>query len=145
MWPILAVFSPDCTHSMKGTLVVWRFAIIPPVSSKPSAGFQHSSQGLIKQILPTNARVRTWSLFFSGSKARSRDLKASKQKERNVPLASADVRRGGRLRDEPKECLRRRLRRDPISPLCPSEESTRMDSSRPGYIFFCYVMVMYVQ
>ena len=32
------------------------------------------------------------------------------QRERNVPLASADVRGGGRLRDEPKERLRRRLR-----------------------------------
>ena len=31
------------------------------------------------------------------------------QRERNVPLASADVRGGGRLRDEPKERLRRRL------------------------------------
>ena len=33
------------------------------------------------------------------------------QRERNAPLASADVRRGrgGRLRDEPKEHLRRRL------------------------------------
>ena len=31
------------------------------------------------------------------------------QRERNVPLASADVRRGGILRDEPKERLRRRL------------------------------------
>jgi len=32
------------------------------------------------------------------------------QRERNVPLASADVRGGGILRDEPKERLRRRLR-----------------------------------
>ena len=32
-----------------------------------------------------------------------------KQRERNVPLASADVRGGGILRDEPKERLRRRL------------------------------------
>ena len=31
------------------------------------------------------------------------------QRARNVPLASADVRGGGRLRDEPKERLRRRL------------------------------------
>ena len=31
------------------------------------------------------------------------------QRERNVPLASADVRGGGILRDEPKERLRRRL------------------------------------
>ena len=31
------------------------------------------------------------------------------QRERNVPLASADVRGGGRLSDEPKERLRRRL------------------------------------
>ena len=31
------------------------------------------------------------------------------QRERNVPLASADVRGGGRLHDEPKEHLRRRL------------------------------------
>ena len=31
------------------------------------------------------------------------------QREKNVPLASADVRGGGRLRDEPKERLRRRL------------------------------------
>ena len=31
------------------------------------------------------------------------------QRERNVPLASADVRGGERLRDEPKERLRRRL------------------------------------
>ena len=31
------------------------------------------------------------------------------QRETNVPLASADVRGGGRLRDEPKERLRRRL------------------------------------
>ena len=31
------------------------------------------------------------------------------QRARNVPLASADVRRGGRLRDELKERLRRRL------------------------------------
>ena len=31
------------------------------------------------------------------------------QRPRNVPLASADVRGGGRLHDEPKECLRRRL------------------------------------
>ena len=31
------------------------------------------------------------------------------QRERNVPLASADVREGGILRDEPKERLRRRL------------------------------------
>ena len=33
------------------------------------------------------------------------------QRERNVPLASADVRGGGILRDEPKERLRRRLPR----------------------------------
>ena len=33
------------------------------------------------------------------------------QRERNVPLASADVRGGGRLRDEPKERLRRRLKK----------------------------------
>ena len=32
------------------------------------------------------------------------------QRERNVPLASADVRGGGILRDEPKERLRRRLK-----------------------------------
>jgi len=32
------------------------------------------------------------------------------QRERNVPLASADVRGGERLRDEPKERLHRRLR-----------------------------------
>ena len=31
------------------------------------------------------------------------------QRARNVPLASADVRGGGRLCDEPKERLRRRL------------------------------------
>ena len=31
------------------------------------------------------------------------------QRQRNVPLASADVRGGGILRDEPKERLRRRL------------------------------------
>ena len=31
------------------------------------------------------------------------------QRERNVPLALADVRGGGILRDEPKERLRRRL------------------------------------
>ena len=31
------------------------------------------------------------------------------QRARNVPLASADVRGGGKLRDEPKERLRRRL------------------------------------
>ena len=31
------------------------------------------------------------------------------QRERNVPLASAEVRGGGILRDEPKERLRRRL------------------------------------
>ena len=31
------------------------------------------------------------------------------QRARNVPLASADVRGGERLCDEPKECLRRRL------------------------------------
>ena len=31
------------------------------------------------------------------------------QRARNVPLPSADVRGGGRFRDEPKECLRRRL------------------------------------
>ena len=31
------------------------------------------------------------------------------QRARNVPLASADVRGGGRLRDEPKERLHRRL------------------------------------
>jgi len=31
------------------------------------------------------------------------------QRERNVPLASADVRGGGILRDEPKERLRKRL------------------------------------
>ena len=34
------------------------------------------------------------------------------QRERNVPLASADVRGGGRLRDEPKERLRSRLEKD---------------------------------
>ena len=34
------------------------------------------------------------------------------QRERNVPLASADVREGGRLRDEPKERLHRRLARN---------------------------------
>jgi len=32
------------------------------------------------------------------------------QRERNVPLASADVRGRGILRDEPNERLRRRLR-----------------------------------
>ena len=32
-------------------------------------------------------------------------------RERNVPLASADVRGGGRLRAEPNERLRRRLER----------------------------------
>jgi len=31
------------------------------------------------------------------------------KKESNIPSASADVRRGGRLRDEPKELLRNRL------------------------------------
>ena len=37
------------------------------------------------------------------------------QRARNVPLASADVRGGGRLRDEPKECLRRRLKPEMLS------------------------------
>lgn len=34
---------------------------------------------------------------------------ARKQRARNVPLASAEVRWGGRLRDDPKECLCMRL------------------------------------
>ena len=54
-------------------------------------------------------RSRWYPLNFSGTKACSRDRDASKQKARNVPLASADVREGGWLCDEPKECLRRRL------------------------------------
>ena len=33
----------------------------------------------------------------------------SKQRARNVPLASADVRGKERSRDDPKECLRRSL------------------------------------
>jgi len=37
------------------------------------------------------------------------------QRERNVPLASADVRGGGILRDEPKERLRRRLEEELLS------------------------------
>ena len=54
-------------------------------------------------------RSRWYPLNFSGSKVRSRDRDASKQRARNVPLALGDVRGGGGLRDEPKECLRRRL------------------------------------
>ena len=46
---------------------------------------------------------------YSGPKVRSLDWEASKRKGQNVPLASAVVRGGGGLRDEPKECLRRRL------------------------------------
>ena len=39
----------------------------------------------------------------------SRDRNVSKQRVRNVPLPSVDVRGGGRMRDEPTECLHRRL------------------------------------
>ena len=59
---------------------------------------------------PTPIRSK---VIFTGSpadlwdKVRSRDRDASKQRARNVPLASADVSGGGRLLDEPKECLRR--------------------------------------
>ena len=77
------------------------------------------------QLMPAYEHGHYFSL---GPKPAAVIWRRANKKERNVPLASADIRRGGRLRDEPKECLRRRLRRDPISPLCPSEESTRMDS-----------------
>ena len=59
-------------------------------------------------------RSRWCPLNFSGSKVGSLDRDASKQRARNVPLVSADVRGGGSCltRDEPKECLRRRLVRN---------------------------------
>ena len=54
-------------------------------------------------------RSRLCPLNFFGSKVCSGDRDGSKQRARNVPLASADVRGGGRLREEPKECLHSRL------------------------------------
>ena len=45
-------------------------------------------------------------LNFFGSKVCSHDRDVSKQRARNVPLASADVRGGGRLSDDLKEYLR---------------------------------------
>ena len=48
------------------------------------------------------------------------------QRERNVPLASADVRGGGILRDEPKERLRRRL----LTFLLPTERRNKKSSER---------------
>ena len=47
-------------------------------------------------------RSRWCPLNFSGSKVRSRDWDASKQKARNVPLASADFRGGGDCVTSPK-------------------------------------------
>ena len=46
------------------------------------------------------------SLSFSGYKVRSHDQDGSKQK--NISFGSANFRGGGGLRDELKECLRRR-------------------------------------
>ena len=54
-------------------------------------------------------RSRWCPLNVSVFKVRSRDRNASKQTAKNVPLPLADVRGGGRMRDEPKECLHRRL------------------------------------
>ena len=54
-------------------------------------------------------RSRWYPLNFSGFKVRSLDRDVSKQRARNVPLASTDVIVEGRLRDDPKEGLRRSL------------------------------------
>ena len=48
-------------------------------------------------------------LNFSGSKVRSCDRDANRQKARNVLLASADIYGGTKLHEELKECLSRRL------------------------------------
>ena len=53
--------------------------------------------------------IITWSPAGLWDKVRSCDRDARKQRARNVPLPSADVRGGGRLRSEPKECLPTRL------------------------------------
>ena len=50
-----------------------------------------------------------WSPADPWGKVRSGDRNESKQRVRNVPLASEDIRGGGRLRDEVKEGLCRRL------------------------------------
>ena len=49
------------------------------------------------------------------AKVRTRDHDTSKQRARNVRLASADVCGRGRLRDKPKECLRGRLHGNDVS------------------------------
>ena len=49
--------------------------------------------------------ISTWSPADLWGKVRSRDLDASKQKPRNVPLASADVCEKDDCVTSPKECL----------------------------------------
>ena len=73
-------------------------------------------------------RSRWCLLNFSGSKVRRRDRDASKQTAKNVPLASADIRGGGRLRDEPNECLRRRLHNGYLR----TERSGLLNNQFPG-------------
>ena len=78
-------------------------------------------------------RSRWCPLNFSGWKVRRHDRDAWKQRARNIPLASADVRGGGRLRDKPKECLRRRLRIG--SSICQSRVrlQTELDNTKSYY------------
>ena len=54
-------------------------------------------------------RSRWCPLNFSGFNVHNLDRDVSKQRARNVPLASTDVIVEGRLRDDPKEGLRRSL------------------------------------
>ena len=103
--------------------VVWRFRIISKVPSRLSTGFQHLSQDLTKTSRANECLWKNMFIFFSsrikyltalccylrGSKVHSCDWNVSKQRARNVPLASADTRGGGRLCDKPKEYLHRRL------------------------------------
>ena len=66
-------------------------------------------------------RSHRYPLNFSGSKFAAKNAKkkndqdASKQRARNVPLASADVRGAGRLCDNSKECLHRRLQMEGVA------------------------------
>ena len=65
---------------------------------------------LQNKLAPIGSKVIfTWSPAVLWGKVCSSDRGKSKQKTRNVPLVSAEVHGGGRLRDEPKEGLRRRL------------------------------------
>ena len=58
-----------------------------------------------KRVPIASEVIFTWSPADLCGKGYSRERDASKHKARNVPLASADVRGGGRLRNEPQECL----------------------------------------